>query len=340
MTSGTTPAPAAQPAPAPLAAPPAPGATRVAAIDCGTNSIRLLVADVDPVAGTLTDLDRRMEVVRLGQGVDRTGRLAPEALERTLDAARRYAAVIEELGATRTRFVATSATRDAQNRDEFVRGVLDALGVEPEVVSGEEEAALSFRGATSTVAALRPGPYVVVDLGGGSTELVLGTATPDAAFSMDVGCVRMTERHLRSDPPTEQEEAAARADVRAALDEAAGVVPLGRAATLVGLAGSVTTVTAHALGLAAYDRDRIDGAVLTVDQVLAACEDLLHRSRAERAALGFMHPGRVDVIGAGALVWCEVVARVRDDVAAAGGALTDVVTSEHDILDGIAWSIA
>jgi len=339
MTSGTTPAPAAQPA-APLAAPPAPGATRVAAIDCGTNSIRLLVADVDPVAGTLTDLDRRMEVVRLGQGVDRTGRLAPEALERTLDAARRYAAVIEELGATRTRFVATSATRDAQNRDEFVRGVLDALGVEPEVVSGEEEAALSFRGATSTVAALRPGPYVVVDLGGGSTELVLGTATPDAAFSMDVGCVRMTERHLRSDPPTAQEEAAARADVRAALDEAARVVPLGRAATLVGLAGSVTTVTAHALGLAAYDRDRIDGAVLTVDQVLAACEDLLHRSRAERAALGFMHPGRVDVIGAGALVWSEVVARVRDDVAAAGGALTDVVTSEHDILDGIAWSIA
>jgi len=339
MTSGTTPAPAAQPA-APLAAPPAPGATRVAAIDCGTNSIRLLVADVDPVAGTLTDLDRRMEVVRLGQGVDRTGRLAPEALERTLDAARRYAAVVEELGATRTRFVATSATRDAQNRDEFVRGVLDALGVEPEVVSGEEEAALSFRGATSTVAALRPGPYVVVDLGGGSTELVLGTATPDAAFSMDVGCVRMTERHLRSDPPTAQEEAAARADVRAALDEAAGVVPLGRAATLVGLAGSVTTVTAHALGLAAYDRDRIDGAVLTVDRVLAACEDLLHRSRAERAALGFMHPGRVDVIGAGALVWSEVVARVRDDVAAAGGALTDVVTSEHDILDGIAWSIA
>jgi len=339
MTSGTTPAPAAQPA-APLAAPPAPGATRVAAIDCGTNSIRLLVADVDPVAGTLTDLDRRMEVVRLGQGVDRTGRLAPEALERTLDAARRYAAVVEELGATRTRFVATSATRDAQNRDEFVRGVLDALGVEPEVVSGEEEAALSFRGATSTVAALRPGPYVVVDLGGGSTELVLGTATPDAAFSMDVGCVRMTERHLRSDPPTAQEEAAARADVRAALDEAARVVPLGRAATLVGLAGSVTTVTAHALGLAAYDRDRIDGAVLTVDQVLAACDDLLHRSRAERAALGFMHPGRVDVIGAGALVWSEVVARVRDDVAAAGGALTDVVTSEHDILDGIAWSIA
>lgn len=339
MTSGSTPAPAAQRV-ASVPTPPAPGASRVAAIDCGTNSIRLLVADVDPVAGTLTDLDRRMEVVRLGQGVDRTGRLAPEALERTLDAARRYAAVVAELGATRTRFVATSATRDAENRDEFVRGVLDALGVEPEVVSGEEEAALSFRGATSTVAGLRPGPYVVVDLGGGSTELVLGTSTPDAAYSMDVGCVRLTERHLRSDPPTPAEEAAARADVRAALDEAARVVPLGRAATLVGLAGSVTTVTAHALRLAAYDRDRIDGAVLSVEQVLAACDDLLHRSRADRAALGFMHPGRVDVIGAGALVWSEVVARVRDDVAAAGGELTDVVTSEHDILDGIAWSIA
>ncbi|WP_083259921.1 Ppx/GppA phosphatase family protein [Cellulosimicrobium cellulans] len=338
MTSGPTAPPAAHTADRP--ADPTPGVSRVAAVDCGTNSIRLLVADVDPVAGTLVDLDRRMEVVRLGQGVDRTGRLAPEALERTLDAARRYARVIEELGATRTRFVATSATRDAQNRDEFVRGVLDALGVEPEVVSGEEEAELSFRGATSTVAAVRPGPYVVVDLGGGSTELVHGTTTPDAAYSTDVGCVRMTERHLHGDPPTAEEEAAARADVRAALDEAARVVPLGRAATLVGLAGSVTTVTAHALRLAAYDRERIDGAVLPVDDVLAACDDLLHRTRDERAALGFMHPGRVDVIGAGALVWSEVVRRVRDDVAAAGGSLTEVVTSEHDILDGIAWSIA
>ncbi|WP_426309392.1 exopolyphosphatase [Cellulosimicrobium sp. E-16] len=344
MTSGSTspltrdPGALAAPGFSPVPVPP--GAARVAAIDCGTNSIRLLVADVDPVSGTLVDLDRRMEVVRLGQGVDRTGRLAPEALARTLDAARRYADVIAELGATRTRFVATSATRDAENRAEFVEGVLAALGVEPEVVSGEEEAALSFRGATSTVAALRPGPYAVVDLGGGSTELVLGTATPDAAFSMDVGCVRLTERHLRSDPPTADEEAAARADVRAALDEATAVVPLGEAATLVGLAGSVTTVTAHALGLARYDRERINGAVLPVDAVLAACDDLLHRSRAERTALGFMHPGRVDVIGAGALVWSEVVRRVRDDVAAAGGSLTEVVTSEHDILDGIAWSIA
>ncbi|GII99210.1 Ppx/GppA phosphatase [Sediminihabitans luteus] len=312
--------------------------SRVAAIDCGTNSIRLLVADV-AADGTLVDLDRRMEVVRLGQGVDRTGRLAPEALERTLAATRRYAEIIRDLGAERVRFVATSATRDAENRTDFVDGVRDVLGVEPEVVSGDEEAALSFRGAT-VVAAQHPAPYLVVDLGGGSTEVVLGERTPQGARSMDVGCVRMTERHLRSDPPTADEVAAARADVRAALDSAAEVVDLGRTATLVGLAGTVTTVTAHALGLPAYDRELINGAEVPVDVVLAACDDLLARPRAERESLGFMHPGRVDVIGAGALVWSEVVRRVRDDVAAAGGSLETVVTSEHDILDGIALSIA
>jgi exopolyphosphatase/guanosine-5'-triphosphate,3'-diphosphate pyrophosphatase len=179
-----------------------------------------------------------------------------------------------------------------------------------------------------------------VDLGGGSTELVLGTATPEAAYSMDVGCVRMTERHLLGDPPSPDEIAAAHADVAAALDAAARVVPLGRATTLVGLAGTVTTVTAHVLGLAAYDPARIDGAVQPIDEVLAACDDLLARTHAERASLGFMHPGRVDVIGAGALVWHDVVARVRDAVVAAGGELTEVVTSEHDILDGITWSAA
>jgi exopolyphosphatase/guanosine-5'-triphosphate,3'-diphosphate pyrophosphatase len=314
--------------------------TRVAAIDCGTNSIRLLVADVDPDAGTLVDLTRRMEVVRLGQGVDRTGRLAPEALERTLAAARRYADECRELGVEATRFVATSASRDAENRQDFVDGVLDALGVEPEVVDGQEEARLSFRGATGVLAGRHPGPFLVVDLGGGSTELVLGTTRPDAAYSMDVGCVRLTERHLLSDPPTPAELLAAHADVAAALDAAAQVVPLGDAVTLVGLAGTVTTVTAHALGLPAYDPHAIDGSVLPVEGVLVACDDLVLRSRAERAALGFMHPGRVDVIGAGALVWHDVVTRVRDEVAAAGGELTEVVTSEHDILDGIAWSVA
>jgi len=312
----------------------------VAAIDCGTNSIRLLVADVDTEAGTLVDLERTNEVVRLGQGVDRTGLLAPEALARTLDAARRYREVCERLGVDAVRFVATSATRDARNRDEFVAGVRDALGVDPEVVAGDEEARLSFRGATGVLASRFDGPFLVVDLGGGSTELVLGATAPQAAVSMDVGSVRLTERHLHDDPPTPAQVAAADADVHAALDAAAAVVPLGRTVTLVGLAGSVTTLTAHALGLDRYDRDRIDGAVLAVDDVLASCEDMLVRTREQRAALPYLHPGRVDVIGAGALVWRDVVRRVRDEVAAGGGALTEVVTSEHDILDGIAWSIA
>jgi exopolyphosphatase/guanosine-5'-triphosphate,3'-diphosphate pyrophosphatase len=314
--------------------------TRVAANDSGTNSIRLLVADVDLAAGKLVDLDRRMEVVRLGQGVDRTGRIAPEALERTLDATRRYAAISQDLGVEHVRFVATSASRDAENRQDFIDGVRAAIGVEPEVVAGQEEAALSFRGATGVLAGRHPGPFLVVDLGGGSTELVLGTASPVASYSMDVGCVRMTERHLHGDPPTAAEIAAASADVTAALDRAAAVVPLGRTATLVGLAGTVTTVTAHALDLEEYDPDRIDGAVLPVDRVLASCRALLTVGRSRRRVMPFMHPGRVDVIGAGALVWSDVVMRVRAEVARSGGNLRTVVTSEHDILDGIAWSAA
>ena len=314
--------------------------TRVAAIDCGTNTIRLLVADLDVTAGTLVEVVRQAEIVRLGQGVDRTGQLAPEALARTLGMTATYAATCRELGVEAIRFVATSATRDARNRDEFVAGVRQAVGVDPEVVTGAEEAALSFRGATGVLAANHPGPFLVVDLGGGSTELVLGTHEPEAAISMDIGSVRLTERHLRSDPPTPDEVAAARADLAAALDEAERTVPIGRTVPLVGLAGSVTSVTAHALGLPRYDRSAIDGSVLDVSTVLAACDDLLHRSRAERMALGFMHPGRVDVIGAGALIWAEVVARVQAEVAAAGRELTHVLTSEHDILDGIAWSLA
>ena len=314
--------------------------TRVAGIDCGTNSIRLLVADVDPATGALADVERTMEVVRLGQGVDRTGRLAPEALERALAATRRYAARCAELGVEAIRFVATSTTRDAENRREFVDGVRTAIGVEPEVIEGAEEAWLSFRGATGVLGSRHPGPLLVVDLGGGSTELVLGTDAPIVAYSMDVGCVRMTERHLHSDPPTTSEIAAAAADVRAALDAASAMVPLERTVTLVGLSGTVTTVTAHALGLPRYDPHVIDGTVLPVEVVLAAADDLLHRTHAQRAALGFMHPGRVDVIGAGALVWAEVVRRVQRDVAGAGRMLGPVVTSEHDILDGIALSAA
>ena len=307
--------------------------TRVAAVDCGTNSIRLLVADVDAHKGTLTDVDRRMEVVRLGQGVDRTGRLAPEALERTFAACRGYAALVHELGAERVRFVATSATRDAANRDEFVRGVRSILGVDPEVVSGDEEAALSFAGATRELPATGvPGPYLVVDIGGGSTEFVLGDADGvRAARSVDIGCVRMTERHLHDDPPTPGQVTAAHAEIDAGLEVAAAAVPLDEARTLVGVAGSVTTVTAMVLALEAYDPAAIHLARVGADDVRAATRRLLAMPREERAALPFMHPGRVDVIGAGALVLVAVLDRVGLDA---------LVTSEHDILDGIAWSLA
>lgn len=313
---------------------------RVAAIDCGTNSIRLLIADVDTQTGTLTDVVRRMEVVRLGQGVDRTGEFAPEALERTLAATDEYAAQCRGLGVEAIRFVATSATRDARNRAEFIDGVRERLDVEPEVVSGPEEAALSFKGAVSALDSTRPGPYLVVDLGGGSTEVVLGDDAPVAAHSMDVGCVRITERHLADDPPTPEQIIAARDDVREALDVTNLEVPLGQTRTLVGLAGSITTVTAHALRLPEYSRDAINGAELSIAQATDSCESLLMADRAARAEMPFMHPGRVDVIGAGALVWSEVMARVVAEVEAAGGTLDTTVTSEHDILDGIAFSAA
>jgi exopolyphosphatase/guanosine-5'-triphosphate,3'-diphosphate pyrophosphatase len=303
-------------------------------MDCGTNSLRLLVADLDPGAGTARDVVRRMEIVRLGQGVDRTGRIAPEAMERTLRVTREYAEVCRAAGVERVRFVATSATRDAANRDEFVAGVRAVLGVEPEVVPGGVEAALSFAGATRGLDGAAPGPHCVVDIGGGSTEVVLGGDRPEAASSVDVGCVRLTERHLRSDPPSADEVRAATADVEAALDRVADVVPLARARTLIGLAGSVTTVTAHALRLPGYEPERIHGAVLPVDVVRAACTDLLAMTRPQRAALPYMHPGRVDVIGAGALVWRCVVERL-----AAEAGIGQVRASEHDILDGIAWSL-
>lgn len=313
---------------------------RVGAIDCGTNSIRLLVADVDPQTGRLSEVLRRMEIVRLGQGIDRTGVIAPESMERTLRVTREYAAQCRQLGAARCRFVATSASRDARNADEFVEGVREAfldhygVAVVPEVVSGHEEATLSFRGATSGLLAEGlPGPYLVVDLGGGSTELVRGTDEVESARSIDIGCVRMTERHLASDPPTAQEIAEASVDIDAALDIAVAEVPLAGLRALVGLAGSVTTVTAHALGLTAYDSTAIHLSRLSVDDVLEAAHDLLAMTHAQRAALPYMHPGRVDVIGAGALVWSRIVQRVAREAG-----ITEVVTSEHDILDGIALS--
>jgi exopolyphosphatase/guanosine-5'-triphosphate,3'-diphosphate pyrophosphatase len=309
---------------------------RVAAIDCGTNSIRLLIADPPPSADApLVDVTRRMEIVRLGQGVDRTGRLAPAAIERTRVALAGYAASIRSAGATRVRMVATSATRDAANREDFHAMVVDTLGAEPEVVTGDEEARLSFGGA---VRGLGPhpearAPYLVVDIGGGSTEFVLGSAGDDpslAARSVDVGCVRLTERHLHGDPPAATEVAAAEADVRAALDLVRAAVPVEKAGTLVGLAGSVTTVTALALGLPRYDSTKIHHATVTYDQVAVVARDLLAMPRSRRAALGPMHPGRVDVIGAGALILRVVMDELGTDA---------VIASEHDILDGIALSL-
>lgn len=312
--------------------------TRVAAVDCGTNSIRLLVADVDPATGDFTELDRRMRIVRLGQGVDRTGRLAPEALERTFVACRDYAAAIKELGAERIRFVATSASRDAENSDTFVRGVREILGVEPEVVTGDLEAQLSFDGATKELVGADhlEKPYLVVDIGGGSTEFVVGDDRVRAARSVDIGCVRMTERHLVLDgavvdPPTPDRIAAIRADVAAALDLVEETVPISSAATLVGLAGTVTTVAAMALGLEEYDSEAIHHSRVSVERVRELAERLLASTHEERAAIPAMHPGRVDVIASGALVLLAVMERA--------GA-REVVVSEHDILDGIAWSAA
>lgn len=300
--------------------------TRVGAIDCGTNSLRLLVAEV--AGGAKTDLHREMRVVRLGQGVDRTGRLAPEALERVRVALTDYAATCQRLGVEVVRLVATSATRDAENTQDFTDLVQGVLGVAPDVVSGQQEAALSFDGATRDLAS-DGGPFLVLDIGGGSTEFVLGGPGVQAARSVDVGCVRLTERHLTGDPPSADQVAAAVEDVRAALALVRAAVPVEQARTAIGLAGSVTTVAALALGLPAYDPGRIHLSRLSARQVRDVTGALLAATRAERAALPVMHPGRVDVIGAGALVLRTVV----DDLG-----LQEVLVSEADILDGIAWS--
>jgi exopolyphosphatase/guanosine-5'-triphosphate,3'-diphosphate pyrophosphatase len=306
---------------------------RTAAIDCGTNSLRLLIADVDAGARTLVDVVREMRIVRLGEGVDRTRRFSDAALQRTFDVCREYASLIARNGAQRLRFVATSASRDATNREVFFDGVRSTLGVEADVVSGEEEAHLSFRGATGELggSAAFAAPFLVVDIGGGSTEFVLGTDDVDAARSVDVGCVRLTERHLHSDPATPAEIEAARADVVRAIESAREVVPMERARTLVGLAGSVTTVAALALGLEHYDARRIHHSRISAADVRDVTTRLLAMTRQQRAALSVMHPGRVDVIGAGALVLDTIVDVLGVD---------DVVVSEHDILDGIAWSVA
>ena len=299
---------------------------RVAAIDCGTNSIRLLIADV--VDGRLTDVSRRMEVVRLGEGVDRTGRLSDAALARTRKALLGYAAEIAELGVTPVRMCATSASRDARNAQDFRDMVRGVLGVDPEVISGAEEARLSFTGAVAGLSA-EP-PYLIVDIGGGSTEFVTGTADVEHAISMDIGCVRMTERHLPGDPPTAEQIAAAERDITAAVDTALAAVPGRAAGTLVGLAGTVTTIAALAHDLETYDAERIHHAEVSLEAVTRVTADLLRMTVAERRALPVMHPGRADVIGGGALILRIVMQRSGH---------RSLVASEHDILDGIALGL-
>ena len=304
---------------------------RVAAIDCGTNSIRLLIADINN--GQLVDVVRTMIIVRLGEGVDKTGEFSEAALQRTFAAADIYAKLIAEHKPEVVRFVATSASRDVSNRDVFVAGIKERLGVEPDVISGDEEARLSFLGATADlVNDSHPPqtPYLVIDIGGGSTEFVLGTSGPEYAKSTNVGCVRMTERHLVSDPPTTAQVEATIKDIDEAINLAAQTVPLNQSASLIGLAGSVTTVAALALGLDEYDSSRIHGSRISAADVHRVTQELLAMPRAERATLGPMHEGRVDVIGGGALVLDRILSLTG---------ITEVVVSERDILDGIARAL-
>lgn len=302
--------------------------SRVAAIDCGTNSIRLLIADISE--GNFREIDRRMEIVRLGEGVDKNKSFDPKAIERTLSAVSKFADEIRRRGVTAIRFCATSATRDAQNRALFVDGVREILGIEPEVISGDEEARLSFMGA---VRELHPSdaPFLVVDIGGGSTEFVFGDSKVSAAKSVNIGCVRMSERHFTTAPVESESIKRAILDIDRAIIEASEVVPIKSAKTLVAVAGTATTVAAAALNLDSYDRYAIHQSHISALRVSEISKRFLEMKREELAGLGFMHPGRVDVIAAGALV--------LDRIMKATG-LSEFVASESDILDGIAWSLA
>ncbi|MFM6841346.1 MAG: exopolyphosphatase [Candidatus Planktophila sp.] len=300
---------------------------RVAAIDCGTNSIRLLIADID--GNNFREITRQMEVVRLGQGVDKTGAFHPDAIARTLAAVELYAAEIAKRGVEKIRFCATSATRDATNRALFIDGVKERLGIEPEVIAGEVEAALSFAGATKDFDKSQ-GPFLVIDIGGGSTEFVFGTDSVEAARSMNIGCVRMTERHFTGDQPDPGQIASAIEDIDENIRQAAKTVPITEAKTVIMVAGTATTIAAAALDLPAYDRYAIHLSRISAERTHQISTELLRESREERAAHGYMHPGRVDVIGAGSLV--------LDRIMLATGA-TEFVASESDILDGMAWSL-
>jgi exopolyphosphatase/guanosine-5'-triphosphate,3'-diphosphate pyrophosphatase len=315
--------------------------SRLAAIDCGTNSIRLLIADVRD--RQLRDVHREMRIVRLGQGVDATGEFAPDAIARTRAALSDYAALLKRHGVQRARMVATSAARDVANRDVFFSMTADVLGAilpgaVAEVITGAEEAALSFRGAVGELDRQR-GPFVVVDLGGGSTEIVLGGGPAGdgvvASYSADIGCVRLTERCLHSDPPTAAEVAAAREVVRERLNVALAAVPVEKACTWVGLAGTMTTLSALAHRMATYDAAAIHLSRVAGGDLAAVCEQLIGMTRAQRAALPTMHEGRVDVIGGGAIVVEELARELRTRAG-----IDELTVSEHDILDGIVFSIA
>ena len=298
-----------------------------AAIDCGTNAIRLLIARVD--GDRMTDLAREMRTVRLGEGVDLTGEFSAAALDRTFTAAREYAELLETYNVKKLRFIATSASRDVSNRSEFSAGIREILGVEPQVISGNEEAELSYRGALSGLNV--NGSVLVADIGGGSTEFV--TALADGSLvshSLNIGCVRMTERHLHSDPPTQHEIASTVSDIDIQIEIIKKTIPIQPETTFIGLAGSVTTVAAMALGLTEYDAEKIHGSYVSLKQVEAVTGELLSMTHQQRAALGFMHPGRVDVIGGGALVLRESMRLLGFD---------QVLVSEKDLLDGIVLSL-
>ncbi|AKV55135.1 Ppx/GppA phosphatase family protein [Bifidobacterium actinocoloniiforme DSM 22766] len=319
-------------------------AVTVAGVDCGTNSIRLMLAQVDE-AGLHPLLPRTMRVIRLGEGVDEHRRFSQEALERAWVAAREFARILAGHQMDAMRFVATSASRDAENRSEFEDGIQDILGVRPEVIAGSEEARLSFLGAVSVLEARRqpadmsPAPYLVVDLGGGSTELVVGgdggQAPADqaqASYSMNIGSVRMTERHLKSDPAAAGQIRAAQADVDAHIDQAFKQVPVGGVRTLIGVSGTVTTMAALALGLKTYDSQIVDGAQVRMADIQEAGRRVLAMSRSQRAELKAIHPGRVDVIGGGALILNQLLDRLRQEAPDLG---TGFVASEHGLLDGM-----
>ena len=302
---------------------------RVAAIDCGTNSIRLLISDIDKEKNIDHDVVREMRIVRLGEGVDKTKAFSPRALERTFKAIDEYEELLAKHKVEHLKFVATSATRDALNKAMFIKGVIDRLRVVPEVIPGTLEAKLSFDGATKSLRSKHHAPFLIIDLGGGSTELVIGDKEIEGAYSMNVGCVRMTERHTPGGNPTKEQEEAIRSDVRKELAKAKEKVDWAKAKTVVGVAGTVTTVAAHALGLTKYDPDVLHGASITKEQISKTAQDFINLTINERKALPYMHEGRIEVITAGSIV--------LDEVMKALGAQT-LIASERDILDGVAWS--